>query len=127
MSIEADITSGLIGHAGLNNLIGERVHQDELPQGSIYPAIRFMRISTATEQAIDRSIASHLPRWRFSIWGSGGVETRKVKDQLILALVALTGDTVTINGLEILDQRAYGFDEDNKKHREDLDARILHQ
>lgn len=127
MSIEADIRTSLIAHVGLKALVVARVHQDELPQGTEYPAIRYQRISTPTEQAFDRSIASYIPRFRFSIWDSTGIKVGLVMDQLILALVALVGDTVTINGLEILDRASIGLDMDNKKYREDLDVRILHQ
>ena len=133
MAIWDDIYTRLTGHSGLNALISGRLYiDDEVPENPTYPYIVWREIAHPKEQAIDRSIGFHMPFVEFECWAeraatkSGVVGARNVRDQLEAALVAMTGNTVTINGMEI-EGGDTGYDPDIQKHRANTTATVLHQ
>lgn len=125
MSIEADIYSSLTAHAGLSALIGTRLYPVLLPQNPTYPAVTYQRVSTPRAQAINGTVASAGPRFQFAAWASTYSSAVSVAAQVRAALIAMSGNIVTVYEV-LLDGEREVWEDDPGVFRRDVDALILH-
>lgn len=65
MSLETGILDRLAADAGVSALVGTRLRHEFLDQDQPYPALRLIRISTATDYSLD--MASPLSRVRLQV------------------------------------------------------------
>ena len=125
MAIEADIYKRLKNHSGLAALVSTRIYLLVAPQNATRPYIVFQRISTMRFQVFGGTVAGARPRYQFSIYADTAPELVTVSAQLRAAILAMTGDTVTLYETSFESERD-DYEPETGLYRRDLDAMILH-
>lgn len=100
--IQEAIIARLSSQSGLTNLIGTspmRVFPRLLPQGPIYPAITFMKVSETREPAMGLDAGLVHSRWQFDVWDFDVRSVREVTEQLRLALERYRGTFLDANSV----------------------------
>jgi len=72
----------LLAHAPLVTLVGNRVHWDTLPQGSIYPSIVMFTVSGVTDYTMAGASGYVQTRVQFDCRGATAAAAREVADAL---------------------------------------------
>ena len=109
--IEMALVEFLNGVPEVAALVGGRIYPDVLPEGVVYPAVEFQRISTQRERSLGtRSGLAH-PRFQLTVWAETRLETLNVARALQAALDGASGDwpfdggSVAVDDVELVDER----------------------
>lgn len=98
MSLRVAINSHLSTYAGLVALVGDRLYPLVLPQGVVYPAATYQRISAVREQVFTRAVRGTLVRYQLTGWGKNYDDADDVRAQLRAAALSFAGDgTVSVH------------------------------
>lgn len=125
MSVEADLYSALTA-GSIGARIGGRCYNRVPLQGCARPFVVYHRISEPTEQSFTRAIASRSARFQVEYWSETNADALSGREDVIAALIGMSGSSVTINDLSIVDGRAQ-YSEVANLHGEIVDALILYQ
>lgn len=132
--IEEAIKSLLVNDAGVNAIIGGRVHPQKLPQQPVLPAISFQRITTDRVRSHDGPSGLAAPTFQFNCWASdtesksGYQQAKDLVNALRLLIDGFRGVSqgVNIRAVFVEDDRD-DQDEDRVFERIMLDAVIWHE
>lgn len=126
--IEQGLVTYLLLDAGLIAIIGNRLHDDVLPQSPTVPALVWQRISTPREYSHSGSSHLAMPRFQFSCWATTRLGAINLANALKGALDAYSGamgsETVYAAYLE---NELGSYDGETGLRREILDYRIDHK
>lgn len=89
--IEIELVAYLLADKGLALLIGNRLHDDVLPQSPTLPAVVWQRISTTRFHSQDGPSKLARPRFQFSCWATARLESIQVANALREALDGFSG------------------------------------
>ena len=111
MSIETALYSYLASYAGLTALIGDRIYPLVIPEQASLPAIAYQRISTRFTYSHDGDSELDRPRFQFSCVAATAKAAREVRDQVVAALSAYSGDMQGVNvGVSFIENEMDGYE-----------------
>lgn len=125
MGIEADLYTRLTGHAGLSALVATRVYPLVAPQDGTLPYVTYQRISGTVHHQFARTAVATQARYQFDVWAGSFLSAQTVMAQLRTALVALTGNTVTVHEV-LLDGSRDEYEPETALFRASQDALITY-
>lgn len=112
MSVESDFRAALAGNAALVALVGTRIAQDAVPQGSAYPLVVYT-VQHQRELAIDNSQHADACTLQVQCWGGRAADAADVADAVEAALAA---DVTAVAHDATVTQRETAFDPDLDLH-----------
>ena len=126
--IEEGLVTFLLADTGLTLLIGNRLHDDVLPQSPTVPAVVWQRISTPREYSHSGSSHLAMPRFQFACWAKTRLEAIQLANTLRAALEAHNGamGAETVYAAYSENELA-GYDAETGLRREIVDYRIDHK
>lgn len=127
MAIDDDVAGRLHTHAGLGALIGTRLYLQPPVEGEPTPLVVAQRISVFVEQPMSGlSIAGYRSLFQFQVRATTYASALAVQTQLVAAILAMTGSSVTIEGRWIEGLRGPEKELEAEWFRADVDATFLH-
>lgn len=94
MSVESTLFTRLSTFAGLTSLVSTRIYPLQCPQGVIYPALVYQRISTPErDHAMGRDVPIARPRFQFTVWAETMAIAIPIIEQVRLALQRWSSDS----------------------------------
>lgn len=87
MSIETDFRAALAARTALTALVGDRIAQDAVPEGAVYPLVVYSVqhqpvLGLGTQPLGDQASVT------VQVWGNTGAQAAQVADEVQLALAA---------------------------------------
>lgn len=125
MAIEADLYTRLTGHAGLGALVGTRVYPLRAPQDAALPYITYQRISGVVLHEFARAAPATQARYQVDVWAGSFLAAQTAMTQLRAALIAMTGNTVTLHEV-LLDGSRDEYEPETGLYRASQDALMLY-
>ncbi len=125
MSVEADLYTRLTGHAGLSALAGTRVYPQVAPQDVTLPYLVYHRISGPVLHTFARGAPATQARFQFDAYAASALSAQQVATQLRTALIAMTGDTVTVHEVLIASSHS-DYERETALFRESVDALVIY-
>jgi len=98
MTIEEAIMTYLLAYSGLTALVGRKIFYEELPQGTVLPAVSIIKISDVKDHTLTSQLENERPIFQFTCFALTKASSRLVANQLKLALQDYSG---TLSGIEI--------------------------
>ena len=98
MEIIEALTTYLLAQTGLTALIDRRFFYDELPQGTIYPAVVCLNISDVKDHTHDGQVTLERPVFQFTSYADTKLGAIAVGNQIKTALRDYTG---SMSGIEV--------------------------
>jgi hypothetical protein len=98
MFIEEAFTAYLLAHPGLKALINDRFYPDELPQGTVLPAVSYIKISDVKDHTLTGQSKLENPIFQFTTFAYTKKVTKEVAEQLKAALSDYQG---IMSGVEV--------------------------
>lgn len=87
--------------AGLTALVKDRIYTDVMPEGVSYPAITYQQMGSKNAVGATRNPGLNRVNFQVSVFARSRAESRKVFDQVKLALDRMR--KITINGVAVDD------------------------
>ena len=91
MEIEQAFTAHLLAYVGLKALIDAKLFPEELPQGTVLPAVSYIKISDVKDRTLSGQSKLERPMFQFTAFGTTKASARAVSNQIKLALCDFTG------------------------------------
>lgn len=82
MTIEGALTAYLLADTALKAIISTKLHPDELPQGTIPPAVVYAKISDIKDHTLTGMSTLHRPMIQFTAFGKTKSEAVSVSNAL---------------------------------------------
>jgi hypothetical protein len=98
MDIETALVTYLKAHTGLKALIGAKLYPEEIPQGTVLPAVSYIKISDVKDHTLTGQLENERPIFQFTAFSLTKAQARLVANQLKLAMKDYVG---TLSGIEI--------------------------
>lgn len=123
--IEETVFTRLSTFAGLTALVGNRIYPMILPQGAVYPAVTYQRVSTyPRESCMGEDAGLARARIQVTAWAATFTGSKEVADQVRQALQRWT--TTGVQGSYI--QGEYDlFDETAEYFGAAVDAEVIYE
>jgi hypothetical protein len=123
--IEETLFTRLSTFPGIIALVGTRIYPIFMPQGVIYPAITYQRISTEPrESCMVSDVGIVKPRFQITAWGETFATAKAIVDQVRQALQRwnTTGvqDTYIMGEYDLYDEISY-------KYGAAIDAQVVYE
>lgn len=98
MEIEEAFKTYLLSQSGLTALIAQRFFPEELPQGTVPPAVSYIKISDVKDHTLTGQLTLERPMFQFTAYASTKAAVRAVANQLKIAFNDYVG---TLSGIVI--------------------------
>ena len=98
MTIEEAIMIYLLAYSGLTALVGRRIFYEELPQGTVRPAVSVIKISDVKDHTLSGQLANERPIFQFTCFALTKAAARLAANQIKLAMNDYVG---TLSGIEV--------------------------
>ena len=125
MTIEQDLFSRLTAHAGLSALLSTRLYPLLAPQDATLPYATYQRISSPVLHTFARGAPATQARFQFDVYAASALSAQQVATQLRTALIAMTGDTVTVHEVLIASSHS-DYERETALFRESVDALVIY-
>lgn len=110
MSVETDFRAALLARAGLVALVGSRVAQDALPEGSTYPAVVYS-VAHDYQLGLGNTVLGDQASVVAQCWGTSGAQAAAVAAEVMAALaVAPSESCATVLGYSTAFDEELGLD-----------------
>lgn len=86
MSIEGALTAYLLADTALKAIIGTKLYPDELPQGTVLPAVVYTKISDQKDHTLTGMSNLHRPYIQFTAFGTTKAQAVSVSNRLQVLL-----------------------------------------
>ena len=128
MIIEQALITYLLADAGLSLLIGDRLHDDVLPQSPTLPAVVWQRISTPRFHSHSGPSGLAFPRFQFACWSTTRLEAIRTANALRACMDGFSG---IISGVDVgavfAEDEIDSYDPETGLRRVLLDLKIYHK
>lgn len=98
MDIETALVTYLKAHTGLTALIGAKLFPEEIPQGTVLPAVSYIKISDVKDHTLSGQLKNERPIFQFTCFALTKSAVRLVANQIKLALNDYVG---AMSGIEV--------------------------
>lgn len=131
-SIEAALTAELLADAGVTALVGDRIFPMGGRQGTAYPYVTYMRISTAGAERLDGPNTLEWPRFQIDCWAAAAPTGSALQALSVAEAIRLAIDNVPIDGdpafaATFQDQSGPAPDEETRSFRVSQDYLVFHE
>ncbi len=124
-TIDDAIYNELSNHAGLTALVSTRIYPDELPEGCVFPAVRWGEASLTVDYSHEGDLNLDSTRRQFDCYAATRTGARDVADQVRAALAGKkTAYQNIIIGAGFVDNALSGYDDGLQKWRYILDITL---
>lgn len=117
MTITDDLVSTLEDHAGVGAIDADRIYPQAFPAGTDFPCITYTRISSPTEQAVDRTIHAKKTWIQLDHWAESQAEVESSAAAAQTAILAMAGSTVDLHEVRLWSEMD-GRDADSGLYRQ---------
>lgn len=125
--IESALRSRLATFSGLTALVGTRIYPLIMPQDAAFPAVTYQKISGPRVHAKEGPLGEAYPRFQVSVWAKEFGDSRRVSEQVRLALDGWRG---TVAGVTVRDSALANetdlYESDTATYHTALDFIIWH-
>ena len=88
MSAETEFRAALVAHTALSDLVGTRIAQNAVPDGSSMPCVVYASTRTP-DFHLDNSVGATNVQFEVQCWASTSAEAAEVADEVEAALLAV--------------------------------------
>lgn len=122
MSVHGDLRTFLLADSTITALVGQRVHVDSLPQGSLLPALTFLRVSVEHDHDLGGETGLATARFQIDCWASDKEAALALAERVRLRLDGYRGamGSITVHSVWLDGEREWPEEEEGRVVQEFL-------